>query len=182
MDDLLLAVLAGLIVTVLAWLAKLLHGKQAKRRVERKVEDAVANDSALDALRSAVVALDEALHPIPTPAPGAGDDVANQAVRTWKNGLSIAISDLQFAVHNAPHRPITDPALLARIEAMEQMADEAVRELGQQPGLSGDRGNEAVYVGTDWAYKLLTEARYVLKRYETDLREQLQRDQQRSTS
>ena len=170
-----LGVLASLTAAALIGLANLLR----RKRAERKLEAAVADDSTLRDLRASVTQLDEALHPIPTPARDAGDDAANRAVQKWKNGLSVAMSHLQFTVPDLPQRLGLDLDLVDRIERMEQMADEAVRELGQQAGLCGQRGDEAVYTGTKWGCELLSEARLVLDFYETALREHLRRQQRR---
>ena len=128
-----LGVLASLAAALLIGLAKLL----LRKRAERKLDAAMAEDSTLQSLRDSVTRLDEALHPILTPAREAGDATANTAVQKWKNGLSVAISHLQFTVPDLPQRPGLDLDLVDRIERMEQMADEAVKELGQQAGLCG---------------------------------------------
>ena len=132
-----LGVLASLAAALLIGLAELL----LRKRAERKLDAAMAE---LQSLRDSVTRLDEALHPILTPAREAGDATANTAVQKWKNGLSVAISHLQFTVPDLPQRPGLDLDLVDRIERMEQMADEAVKELGQQAGLCGQRGDEAV--------------------------------------
>ena len=173
-----LGVLSGLTVAALIGLARLLLRKRAAHRLDT----AVAGDSTFEALQDAVAALDEALHPIPTPASGAGDAAANNAITEWKGNLITAITHLQFTVPNAPSRPIPDPSLVDRIDKMEQMAAVAVAELGQLAGVCGQRGDEVVGVGLRWGYEMLSEARFVLKCYETALREHLRREPRRSSS
>ena len=172
-----LGVLSGLTAAALIGLAKLL----VRKRAVRHLDAAIAGDSTLDALSDAVAALDEALHPIPTPASEAGDDAANKAITEWNGNLITAITHLQFTVPNAPHRPIPDPSLVDRIDKMEQMAAVAVAELGQLAGVCGQRGDEVVGVGLRWGYEMLSEARFVLKGYETALREHLRSMQRRNS-
>ena len=164
-----LAVLSSLVAAALWGFAKLLLGKRAGR----KLDAAVAQDDTAQALRDSIKRLDGALHPIPTPAREAGARATNTAMREWKNGLSVAMTHLQFTIPNYPQRPITDPALLGRIEELEMMAHKAVAELGQQNDLWGLSGDTTIGIGTKWGYELLAEARFVLDCYETALREHL---------
>ena len=163
-------VVASLVAAFLIWLVKVL----LSWRTARKLDAAVAQDDTARALRESIKRLDEALHPIPTPAPEAGDDTSNTVVREWKNGLSVAMTHLQFTIPNYPQRPTTDPALLDRIEKLETMAQEAVTELGQQNGLWGLSGDTTIGIGTNWGYVLLSEARFVRDCYETVLRAHIQ--------
>ena len=102
-----LGVLSGLSAAGLFRVAELL----VRRRAERKVDAAIASDSPLQTLRRAETALAKALHPIPQPVRGTGDDAASKTVCEWKNNLTIAISGLRFSIPNAPNRPIPDPSL-----------------------------------------------------------------------
>lgn len=172
----LLGVLSGLSVAVVIELARFL----VKRWTARKVSAAVAENENLNELHDAVAALGELLVTTPTPASGAGDPATNKAIIEWKNNLNVAMTHLQFTVLDAPYRPIPDPALVDRIDRMEQMAAEAVAELARHTGVCGERGYMAVYSGMQWGYKLQSEARFVLECYEVALREHLQREQRRS--
>ena len=165
-----LGVLSGLTVAALIGVARLL----LRKRTAHRLEVAVAGDSTLEALQDAVAALDEALNPIPTPASGAGDDAANKAITEWKGNLITAMTHLQFTVPNAPYRPIPDPSLVDRIDKMEQMAADAVAELGQQAGLCGERGDKTITIGRKWGLEMQSEASFVLECYEKALREHLQ--------
>ena len=142
---------------------------------------AVDEDATLNELRDAVAGLGEALVMTPTPASGEGDPATHKAIIDWKSNLNIAITHLQFTVPDAPHRPIPDPALVDRIDKMEQMADEAVAELARQTGTCGERGEVTVYTCMSLGYKLQSEARFVLKCYEVALREHLQREKRPSS-
>ena len=173
----LLGMLSGLSVAAVIELARFL----VKRWTSRKVNAAVAEDETLNELRDAVAALGEALVTTPTPASREGDPATNKAINEWKNSLNIAITHLQFTVPDAPYRPIPDPALVDRIDKMEQMAAEAVAEVARQTGIYGERGDIAVYSSMKWGYELQSEARFVLECYEVALREHLQRDQRRSS-
>ena len=168
-----LGVLSGLSVAGVIELARFL----AKKWAARKVNVAVAEDVTLNELRDAIAGLGEVLVMTPTPASGGGDPATNKAVIEWKSNLNIAITCLQFTVPDAPHRPIPDPALVDRIDTMEQMAAEAVAELARHTGVCGERGETTVYTGMKWGYELQSEARFVLKCYEAALREHLQRRQ-----
>ena len=52
----------------------------------------------------------------------------------WAEHVSTALTGLMYSITNYPHRPIPDPALVGRIELMEQLTETALSEVMEPVG------------------------------------------------
>ncbi len=133
------------------------------------IEAAVSADDITVRLRESVEELDDLLRNIPTPADGVGDDEANKAVLEWRDKAILAISFVETAIPNYPSRPVSDPALVALVEDMEEKADQAISELSEHNGVLGRLGHVTVTIGTRSLLEVRSSLGTVARCYEEHL-------------
>ena len=164
-----LGVLSGLSVAVVGGFAKYVM----KRLAARKLEAALAQDLDLRHLRQGVRDIEYELANVPGLPSDDTDYAAMDKLDEWAHHMGTALSVLMHSITNYPHRPIPDPALVARIELMEQLTATALSDV-MGPGEGGPSDYSYINDARRSVNAALTEASFVLICYEPALRKMLQ--------
>ena len=165
----LLGVVSGLSVSGLVGLKTYVM----QRLAARKVEAALGDDLSLRLLRERTEDLEYELALVPELPCDDTDYAAMDKIDEWANHVSTELSGLMHSITNFPYRPIPDPALVGRIELMEELTATALSDaLG--PGAGGPSDYSYLYSARSSVQRALTEARFVLSCYEPALRNKLQ--------
>lgn len=139
----------------------------------RKVEAAMGDDLDLRHLCEGIEDIEYELALVPKLPRDDTDYAAMDKIDEWAKHVSTALTRLMYSISTFPYRPIPDPALVSRIELMEQLAETAISNV-MGPGEGGPNDYSYLHHARRSVQDTLTEARFVLSCYEPALRNKLQ--------